>query len=54
MPGAPVAPRLALEFPKPWAGLNGACLVAPNVLLAVGMAGLIWRVDLGDDAGARH
>lgn len=47
--GAPVAPRLVLEFPKPWVGLNGACLVAPNVLLAAGLAELIWRVDLGDD-----
>ena len=51
-PGASIAPRLVLEFPKPWVGLNGACLVAPNVLLAAGMAGLIWRVDLTDGGGA--
>jgi hypothetical protein len=46
--GAPIVPRLALEFPKPWVGLNGACFVAPNVLLAAGAAELIWRVDLGE------
>jgi hypothetical protein len=50
--GAQIAPHLLLEFPKPWVGLNGACLVAPNVLLAAGMAGLIWRIDLADDARA--
>jgi hypothetical protein len=50
--GAPIKPRLVLEFPKPRVGLNGACLVAPNVLLAAGMARLIWRVDLGDDSRA--
>ena len=47
--GMPIAPRLVLEFPEPWFGLNGACFVAPNVLLAAGMAELIWRVDLGED-----
>ena len=54
-PGTAIAPRLVLEFPKPWAGLNGACFIAPNVLLAAGMAELIWRVDLTDegDASAR-
>jgi hypothetical protein len=50
LPGALIAPRLILEFPKPWAGLNGACFVAPNVLLAAGMVSLIWRIDLQDDA----
>jgi hypothetical protein len=43
---------LLLEFPKPWVGLNGACLVAPDVLLAAGMAELIWRVDLGKNSQA--
>ena len=47
-PGLPISPRLVLELPEPWAGLNGACFIAPNVLLAAGVAGLIWRVDLGD------
>ena len=51
-PGNPVSPRRVLEFPKPWVGLNGGCLIAPNVLLAAGMANLIWRVDLGEDASA--
>jgi hypothetical protein len=51
-PGAPIAPRLVLEFPKPWVGLNGACFVAPGVVLAAGAAGLIWRIDLNDDARA--
>jgi hypothetical protein len=32
-PGAPIAPCLVLEFPKPWVGLNGACFIAPSVLL---------------------
>ena len=50
--GAPIVPRLVLEFPKPWVGLNGACFVAPNVLLAAGAAGLIWRVDLDADGRA--
>ena len=52
-PGAPIAPRQILEFPEPKVALNGACLVAPNVLLAAGMTSLVWRVDLGDDGTAR-
>lgn len=51
-PGAAIAPRHLLDFPQPWVGLNGACLVAPNVLLAAGATGLIWRVDLDADARA--
>ena len=51
-PNAAISPRLALVFPQPRAGLNGACLVAPDVLLAAGMTDLIWRIDLHDD-GAR-
>ena len=51
-PGASIEPRRMLEFPKPWAGLNGGCMIAPNVLLAAGMADLIWRVDLGEDGSA--
>jgi hypothetical protein len=45
--GARVTPQTSLAFPKSAGGLNGACLVAPTVLL-VGdsLAGLIWRVDL--------
>jgi hypothetical protein len=49
VPGAPVKPTRALTFDQP-AGLNGACLLAPRViLLADSLAGLIWRVDLADD-----
>ena len=51
-PGATISPRLVLEFPKPWVGLNGACFVAPSVLLAAGAAELIWRVDISDDLTA--
>jgi hypothetical protein len=51
-PGAPIARRLVLEFPKPWVGLNGACFVAAGVLLAAGAAELIWRVDVSDDLSA--
>ena len=51
-PGAPITPRLVLEFPKPWVGLNGAAFVAPNVMIAAGAATLLWRVDLSDDGSA--
>jgi hypothetical protein len=46
-PGMPIAPQTLLRFPKDAGGLNGACLIAPRVLLvADSIAGLIWRVDL--------
>ena len=49
LPGASVKPTRVLTFDQP-AGLNGACLIAPRViLLADSLAGLIWRVDLADD-----
>ena len=49
VPGAPAKPTRVLTFDQP-AGLNGACLLAPRViLLADSLAGLIWRVDLADD-----
>jgi sugar lactone lactonase YvrE len=49
VPGAPAKPIRVLTFDRP-AGLNGACLIAPRViLLADSLAGLIWRVDLADD-----
>ena len=51
-PDNPVAPRFLLEFPEPRAGLNGGCMIAPNILLAAGFADQIWRVDLGEDASA--
>jgi hypothetical protein len=49
-PGAPVNPMRVLTFDPPTAGLNGACVIAPHVLLIADcVAGLIWRVDLDDD-----
>jgi len=48
-PDAPVKPTRILTFDQP-AALNGACLMAPRIiLLADSLAGLIWRVDLADD-----
>jgi hypothetical protein len=51
-PGRPITPRLALQMPKPWVGFNGATFVAPNVLIAAGMARLLWRIDLSEDGRA--
>jgi hypothetical protein len=49
VPGAPVKPTRVLIFDQP-AGLNGACLLGPRViLLADSLAGVIWRVDLAGD-----
>jgi len=49
VPRTPVKSTRVLTFDQP-AGLNGACLLAPRViLLADSLAGLIWRVDLADD-----
>jgi hypothetical protein len=49
VPGAPVTPTRVLTFDQR-AGLNGACLLAPRIiLLADSLAGLIWRVDLAGD-----
>jgi hypothetical protein len=50
--GRKTEPRFLLEFPEPKVGLNGGCLLTPNVLLAAGAANLIWRVDLADDETA--
>ena len=51
-PGESIAPQLVLEFPEPKVGLNGGCLIAPDVLLLAGATDLIWRVDLPEN-GAR-
>jgi len=49
-PGTAILPQPVLEFGEPVGALNGACLVAPGVLLvADSFAGLIWRVDLAED-----
>ncbi|ORW97691.1 hypothetical protein AWB92_03300 [Mycobacterium sp. IEC1808] len=50
-PGAPVSPELMFTFDDRVRALNGSCLLGPNVLaIADCFAGLIWRVDLADDA----
>ena len=51
-PGQPVQPEVVLEFPGPVRGLNGSCLIAPNILLLADcFASLIWRVDLPSGRG---
>ncbi|WP_156689856.1 hypothetical protein [Mycobacterium sp. Marseille-P9652] len=50
-PGDPVAPETIYRFDDRARGLNGSCLLGPGVLaVADCFAGLIWRVDLADDA----
>ncbi len=50
-PGEPVKRDRVFTFPTSASGLNGACLLAPGILLvADSTAGLIWRVDLGSGA----
>ena len=52
-PGEPVKRERVFTFPTSASGLNGACLLAPGILLiADGTAGLIWRIDLGSGAQA--
>lgn len=50
-PGTPLSPEIIHTFDDPVRALNGSCLLGPNVLaIADCFAGLIWRVDLADDA----
>ena len=50
-PGSPVSPDVIYTFDERVRGLNGSCLLGPNVLaIADCFAGLIWRIDLGADA----
>jgi hypothetical protein len=50
-PGEAVSPETIYTFDERAGGLNGSCLVGPDVLLvADSFAGLIWRVDLGPGA----
>lgn len=52
-PGQPVTPEIVYTFDERARALNGSCLLAPGVLaVADCFAGLIWRVDLDQDA--RH
>lgn len=51
VPGDPVTPETIYRFDDRVRGLNGACLLGPDVLaVADCFAGLIWRVDLAGDA----
>jgi hypothetical protein len=46
-PGTPVHPKIVMQFPLAARAPNGACLIAPRVMLvADAFASLIWRVDL--------
>ncbi len=50
-PGIPVSPEVIYTFDDRVRAPNGSCLLGPNVLaVADCFAGLIWRVDLADDA----
>lgn len=50
-PGTPVSPQVIYAFDDRARGLNGSCLLGRNVMaIADCFAGLIWRVDLADDA----
>jgi hypothetical protein len=49
-PGTPTSPEVIYTFDDRVRGLNGSCLLGPNVMaIADCFAGLIWRVDLADD-----
>ena len=53
-PGEPIKLETVLQFPDTAKGLNGACLLAPKVMLvADSFASLIWRVDLPADKGGQ-
>ncbi|MCV7092508.1 hypothetical protein [Mycobacterium interjectum] len=50
-PGAAVSPELIYTFDDRVRAPNGSCVLGPDVLaIADCFAGLIWRVDLADDA----
>jgi hypothetical protein len=45
-PGSPVSLELVCQFPERARGVNGACLLAPAIMLVADcFAGLIWRLD---------
>jgi alkylhydroperoxidase family enzyme len=51
-PGAPVHPEMVMQFPEAARAPNGACLIAPGVMLVADcFASLIWRVDLPPRGG---
>ncbi|OBH93611.1 hypothetical protein [Mycobacterium scrofulaceum] len=50
-PGTPLSPELIYTFDDRVRALNGSCVLGPGVLaIADCFAGLIWRVDLADNA----
>lgn len=50
-PGTPVTSEVIYTFDDRVRALNGSCLLGPDVMaIADCFAGLIWRVDLTDDA----
>jgi hypothetical protein len=52
VPGKSVNLEVVLEFPKSARGLNGVCLIAPNIILIADcFASLIWRVNLPPNGG---
>jgi hypothetical protein len=51
-PGTPVHPEMVMQFPQAARAPNGACLIAPDVMLVADcFASLIWRVDLPSEGG---
>jgi hypothetical protein len=52
VPGNAVTPESVLRFSEPVRGLNGSCVIAPDVILVADcFASLIWRVDLNTADG---
>ena len=53
-PGQPIKLATVFQFPDTAKGLNGACLIAPRIMLvADSFASLIWRVDLPAEEGGQ-
>jgi hypothetical protein len=50
--GSPIEPELICQFPERARGVNGCCLIGPEVVLVADcFAGLIWRIDLPANGG---
>ena len=53
-PGQPLKLETIFQFPDTARGLNGACLIAPKIMLVADcFASLIWRVDLSAEEGGK-
>jgi hypothetical protein len=51
-PGQPIHPEMVMQFPEAARAPNGACLIAPGVMVVADcFASLIWRVDLLPEGG---